>query len=75
MNGWVVVIGLAVVAVALLLITGVLLLVGPMMSAALERARVHREAAEASWRIHQSARAAFAEMLTAARRSEQGEAE
>ena len=57
-------IGLIVLAVALLM---------PAVSEAVERVRVEREAAEASWRIHQRATAAFGQMLKAAREAEDPE--
>lgn len=44
----------------------------PAASQAAERARVEREAQEASWRIHQRASQAFGEMLDAARRTNHG---
>jgi hypothetical protein len=45
---------------------GVCLLL-PAATQAIERVRLEREAAEASWRIHQQATEAFGQMLDAAR--------
>lgn len=39
----------------------------PAMGQAVERARIEREVAEASWRIHNQATQAFGQMLDAAR--------
>jgi hypothetical protein len=39
----------------------------PAATQAIERVRLEREAAEASWRIHQQATEAFSQMLEAAR--------
>lgn len=60
-----------------LLIVGVVLagvwLLLPLVGEALTRVRIEREAAEASWRIHQQATRAFGEMLEAARQDPRGE--
>lgn len=52
-------------AVVLLLIG--LVLLEPAASQAVERARLERATAEASWRIHHQATQAFGQMLDAAR--------
>lgn len=57
----------------LVVIVGISVLV-PAVGEAMERARVEREAAEASWRIHQQATQAFGQMLDAARQHQAGPA-
>jgi type II secretory pathway pseudopilin PulG len=42
----------------------------PAVSEASERVRIQRETQEASWRLHQHAAHAFAEMLAASRRTD-----
>lgn len=59
-----------VAAFGLLLIG--LVLLAPAASQAVERVRLERETAEASWRIHQAATTAFGRMLDAARQTERG---
>lgn len=58
---------------AFIVFMGVVLLalvaVLPAVTEAAERARVEREVAEASWRIHQQATNAFAQMLHVARQA------
>lgn len=57
---------LVIIGLAGLVLLGLALLL-PAASQAAERVRIEREAAEASWRIHQQASAAFEQMLGAAR--------
>lgn len=59
------------VVICVLVLLGVALLL-PAVSEAEERARVEREAQEASWRIHQHATQAMGQMLSAARDSQAG---
>lgn len=64
------------IALAALLLFGILpilicAVLLPSMAQADERRRVEREQQAASWRIHQATVAGFAEMLHAARESEQ----
>jgi type IV secretory pathway TrbL component len=65
-----VVIFLLVLAVFVSLIVLAVALLMPAVSEAVERVRIEREAAEASWKIHQGATAAFGQMLKAAREAE-----
>jgi hypothetical protein len=62
---------LAIVGVLSLIAWTALIVWAWMDSGATERQRLEREAAAASWRIHQQATHAFAQMLEAAR-DEQG---
>lgn len=67
---------IAVIEFVVLLIILVAVVVGgvclllPTATQAFERVRLEREAAEASWRIHQQATEAFGQMLDAARQSD-----
>lgn len=62
----------ALACVAMLIFLAAVLAL-PAISEAVERARVDREAQEASWRIHQQATRAFGRMLDAARDDENRE--
>ena len=64
---------LAVVAGIGLAIGFVASAIGSAWTRASERARIEREAAEASWRIHQRATQAFGQMLEAARQQQAAE--
>lgn len=57
--------------VALLALAAVL----PSVTEAVERARIEREVADASWQIHQQATKAFAQMLHVARQADRSEEE
>jgi hypothetical protein len=58
---------LVLLVILLAAVVGGACLVLPAATQAMERVRLEREAAEASWRIHQEATAAFSRMLDAAR--------
>lgn len=65
-------ISIAVTLAAVFVVLAVRLVL-PAVSEVSEWIRIQREAHAASWRIHQHATAAFAQMLDAARRTEPGE--
>ena len=62
---------LAIILVAAVVGGACLLL--PAATQAMERVRLEREAAQASWRIHQQATEAFGQMLDAARQADREE--
>lgn len=64
---------LVLVIILVAAVVGGACLLLPAATQAVERVRLEREAAEASWRIHQQATEAFGQMLDAARQAEHEE--